>query len=83
MPWQLVPVQVFIVQLLAPGEGVRNEMLFLTYAVGAMEGTALAAAPRTATVDNTEVKCILIMFFGETIVKRVLSWKRRMKEECC
>ena len=83
MPWQLVPVQVFIVQLLVSGESARNEVLFLSYAAGAREGAALAAAPRTATVDNTEVKCILIMFFGETIVKRVLSWKRRMKEECC
>ena len=63
MPWQLVPVQVFIVELLALGEGARNEVLFLTSVAGAGKGAALAAAPRMATIDNTEVKCILIVCF--------------------
>ena len=52
-----------IVQLLASGEGARNEVLFLTSASGAREGAALAAASRMAIVDDTEVKCILITFF--------------------
>ena len=65
MSWQLVPVQVFIVQLFASEEGARNEVLFLASAAGAREGAALAAAPRMTTIDSTEVKYILIACFLE------------------
>ena len=43
----------------------QKRVQFLASAAGAGEGAALAAAPRMTTIDNTEVKCILIVCFLE------------------